>query len=262
MRRQGQYADTGVNPLVASQMQQHQGMQRNPAINHFPGRQIALSGEDETKYLIQKAESQWPWDRDGPRGSKQSASHPYKEGHGGDVPRSLYQGQRSGSKLIVEKQSNKDPRGQSHEKDMVVGYDETAMPQTLEGLENNFFSEFMKLTKEHQEAEDAEIARHREEKLTSVRARQACQREDFFRRESQARQHQYQQAALSSYPSNSIIPTDPHGYGAPVGSCGPGQFDSSYKERSQFPMVGRNPGFELRGPYPGSRAFDSGSSYY
>ncbi|XP_068651060.1 uncharacterized protein [Aristolochia californica] len=268
MRRQGQYADAGVNQLVASQMQQNQRMQHNPAINLFPGRQDALSGEDETKYMIPKAEGQWQWDRDGPRGSNQLPSHPYKEGHGSDVPRSM----RPDSKLSIEKQSSKDPRGQSHEKDVEVGYEEAIMPQTIEGLENKFLGEIMKLIKEHQEAEDAEIARHRErineinaqyqEKQMTVRMRQASHRDDFLRQESQARQHLYQQAALSHFPNNSMIPTDPHGYGAPVGSFAPGHFDSSYKERSQFPMGGRNPGFESRGPYPGGRAYDSGSRYY
>ncbi|KAG9445257.1 hypothetical protein H6P81_016597 [Aristolochia fimbriata] len=274
MRRQGQYADAGVNPLVSSQMQQHQRMQHNPVINHFPGRQDALSGEEETKYMISKAEGQWQWDRDGPRGSNQLPSHPYKEGHGSDVPRSLYQGPRPESKVSIEKQSSKDPRGQPHEKDMEHGYEENTMPQTFEGLENKFHNEIMKLIKELQEAEDAEIARHREkineindqylEKLMTVRARQVTHRDDFLRRESQARQHQYQQAALSHYPTNSMIPTDPHGYGAAsaVGSFAPGHLDSSYKERSQFPMGGRNPMFDSRGSYPGGRTYDSGSRYY
>lgn len=65
-------------------------------------------------------------------------------------------------KLGLDKQADKDPRAQDHEQDMEIGYEEHAMPQTFESLEQKFLDDIMKLTKEQQEAEDAENARHRE----------------------------------------------------------------------------------------------------
>ena len=45
---------------------------------------------------------------------------------------------------------------------MNMGYEENFMPQTFEGLEEKFLDDLMKLSKEQIDAEDAEIARHRE----------------------------------------------------------------------------------------------------
>ncbi|XP_077245198.1 uncharacterized protein LOC143885096 isoform X5 [Tasmannia lanceolata] len=254
MRRQGQYVDSGVNPLVAAQMQ-HMSAQRMQH-NHLPARSDSLPIDDEHKYIASKAEAQWQWDRNGPKG------------------------QRLESRSSLEKQANKDLRAQSHEQDMEVGYEENSPAQTFEGLEKKFLDEIMKLAKEQQEAEDAEIARHREklseingqyqEKLMSIRSRQTSEREEFLRRESQVRQHQYQQARLSHYHNKSTGPSDPHAYPASGALeethrayAAGGQFDS-YRERSQFLGGGRNHGgFEsTRGPYPGGRAYDSGSRYY
>ncbi|XP_077245195.1 uncharacterized protein LOC143885096 isoform X2 [Tasmannia lanceolata] len=268
MRRQGQYVDSGVNPLVAAQMQ-HMSAQRMQH-NHLPARSDSLPIDDEHKYIASKAEAQWQWDRNGPKGSNPLSSHLYKEGQASDASRSLFQGQRLESRSSLEKQANKDLRAQSHEQDMEVGYEENSPAQTFEGLEKKFLDEIMKLAKEQQEAEDAEIARHREEKLMSIRSRQTSEREEFLRRESQVRQHQYQQARLSHYHNKSTGPSDPHAYPASGALeethrayAAGGQFDS-YRERSQFLGGGRNHGgFEsTRGPYPGGRAYDSGSRYY
>lgn len=62
----------------------------------------------------------------------------------------------------MEKQGNKDSRAQAHEEDMEIGYEDNALPQTFEGLEQKFIQDIMKLTKEQQDAEDTENARHRE----------------------------------------------------------------------------------------------------
>lgn len=45
---------------------------------------------------------------------------------------------------------------------MEIGYEEHTIPPTFESLEQKFIDDIMKLTKEQQEAEDAENARHRE----------------------------------------------------------------------------------------------------
>ncbi|XP_010263065.1 PREDICTED: uncharacterized protein LOC104601440 [Nelumbo nucifera] len=279
MRRQGQYADSGVNSYAAAQMQQMsaQRMQHNPAMNHFPGRPDALPKEEEHPYMSSKAGGQWQWDRDGPKASDPMSSHLYNEGQGDDASRSFYQGQRSDPKLGLEKQANIDSRGQLLEQDMEVGYEDNPLPQTFEALEQKFNDEIMKLTKEQNDAEDAENARHRErtseinsqyqEKLTSLRARHASRRDEFLRRESQARQQQYQQAGMSHY-QNNTGPSDPQGYGGsvaaagePHGSYGMGQFDS-YRERAQLLGGTRGHGFESRGPYPGGRAYNTGGRYY
>ncbi|MQL98663.1 hypothetical protein Taro_031386, partial [Colocasia esculenta] len=148
----GQYGDSGINSAVAAQMQHMSGhrIQHSSGMNHFPGRPDSLRGEDEHHYMSSKAEGQWQWDRDGQRGSTSMASHGFREG------------QRSDSKLSSEKQVNTEPRAQAHEQEMEVGYEDDSLPQTFEGLERKFIEDLMNLTKEHQDAEDAENARHRE----------------------------------------------------------------------------------------------------
>lgn len=83
-------------------------------------------------------------------------------GQRNDASRSSYQGQRPDSKLVLEKQGSKDPRDQAQQEDMELGYEDNAPPQTFEGLEQKFIQDIMKLTKEQQDAEDTENARHRE----------------------------------------------------------------------------------------------------
>ena len=84
-------------------------------------------------------------------------------GQGGDASRAYYQsqGQRSDQRLASEKQGN-DLRSQSREEDMEIGYEDNVGGQTFEGLEQRFYDDILKLTKEQNDAEDAENARHRE----------------------------------------------------------------------------------------------------
>ncbi|OVA07192.1 hypothetical protein BVC80_1289g117 [Macleaya cordata] len=294
MRRPGQFSEPGVNSYGSSQMQHMsaQRMQQGSGANHFPGRPDALPSDEEHPYISSKAEGQWQWDRDGPKGSNQMSSHIF-EGkccQRGDASRSFYQGQRLDPKIGLEKQANNDQRAQAHEQDMEIGYEESPYPQTFEGLEKKFHDDIMKLTKEQDEAEDAENARHRETigeinakyhvKLTALRAQHASRRDDFLRRESQARQNHYQQAGMSHYPNTTGL-NDPHGYGGPTAAAvaaaaaeaavGEGrrayaagsQFDS-YRERAQYLEEARNHGFEstTRGPYPGGRVYNNNARYY
>ncbi|XP_042512227.1 uncharacterized protein LOC122087231 [Macadamia integrifolia] len=278
MRRSGQYADSGVDAYVSAQLHHMsaQRMQHNSAMNQFPGRPDALPSEEEHHYMSSKTEGQWQWDREAIKASNSMPSHLYSEGQGGDPSRSYYQGQRPDPKLGVEKQTIKDPRSQNHEQDMEIGYeDNNTFAQTFEGLEQKFLDEIMKLTKEQNDAEDAENARHREkiseinaqyqEKLTELRARHSTRRDEFLCRETQARQHQYQQAEMRSY-ADSMGRSDPQNYGIPAAAeahrgYASGQFDS-YRERAQFLGGGRSHGFESRGPYPGGRVYNTGSRYY
>ncbi|XP_043697930.1 uncharacterized protein LOC122648774 [Telopea speciosissima] len=280
MRRLGQYADSGVNAYVSAQMQHMsaQRMQHNSAMNHFPGRPDVLPSEEEQRYMSSKTEGQWQWDRDDPKASNSMSSHVYSEGQGGDPSRSYYQGQRPDSKLGVEKQTDNDPRSQNHEQDMEIGYEDNTSAQTFEGLEQKFLDEIMKLTKEQNDAEDAENARHREkiseinaqyqEKLTALRARHSTRRDEFLRREALARQRQYQQAEINPY-TNSMSQNDPQNYGFPATAdageahraYASGQFDS-YRERAQFLGASRSHGLESKGPYSGGRVYNIGSRYY
>lgn len=75
------------------------------------------------------------------------------------MSRSYYQsqGQRSGS----EKPGH-DIRSMSREENMEIGYEDNVAGQTFEGLEQRFYDDIVKLSKEQNDAEDAENARHRE----------------------------------------------------------------------------------------------------
>lgn len=282
MRRQGQYADPGINPMVAAQMQHMsaQRLQHNSGMNHFPGRADSLQTDGEQQFMSSKAEGQWQWDRDGPKGLNQPSSNMFKEGQGRDTSRSSYEVQRSDSKIGLEKQVNRDPRSQARPEEMEAGYEDSTLPQTFEGLEQKFLHDIMKLTKEHQDAEDAENARHRErlseinvqyhEKLLAVRARQATIRDEFLRKESQARHQQYQQANLNSY-QNSAGPSEGFGYSSAAASAsGYGDAHRAYSashydpygDRSEFMGGARGHGFEPRGQYPGGRAYNSGGRHF
>ncbi|KAI3898433.1 hypothetical protein MKX03_001331 [Papaver bracteatum] len=211
MRRPGQFSEPGSNSYVTSQMQHMsaQRMQQGSGTNHFSGRPDALPGDEEHPYVPSKPEGPWQ-------------SHAFK-GQRGDAPRALYQGQnRLDSQSGLEKAVINDQRVQIHEQDMEIGYDESSYSQTFEVLEKKFHGDIIKLTKEQDEAEDAENARHKEkiveinaryhEKLTALRSQHASRREDFLCRESQGRQSHYKQLISDHFP-NQTGPNDPRGYG-------------------------------------------------
>ncbi|KAL3616046.1 hypothetical protein CASFOL_040340 [Castilleja foliolosa] len=173
-----------------------------------------------------------------------------------------------------------------------------ALTPTLEGLKQRFIDDLMKLSKEQTDAEDAENARHREnypygdftqhaaakaslrinainahyeEQLLALRARHATRRDEILRRESQARQQQYQQMVIKTYPTNNNMggPSDPQDFNPasasavePHRSYNNSESYDSFRERSRFPGNARNNGYESKVPYPKSRAYDSGSRYY
>lgn len=64
--------------------------------------------------------------------------------------------------MSLERQGGGDPRSQLHEEDMDIGYEDNHVLQTFEGLEQRFLDDIMKLSKEQNDAEDAENTRHRE----------------------------------------------------------------------------------------------------
>ncbi|KAK9170253.1 hypothetical protein Syun_002393 [Stephania yunnanensis] len=305
MRQQVQYPDSGASAFVGAHLQhmssQAQRMHHNSTMNHFERRLDALPRDEEHAYTPSKGEGQWQWDQDGslPLATKPMSPHIYflcDVDRIGDASRPFYPGQRADSKTGFDKQGNKEPRGQSNEQDMELGYEDNPLPQTFEGLEQKFHAEIMKLTNEEHDAEDAENARHREplklrcitrknllfqrlneinanyqERLAALRIQHASRRDEFLRRESQLRQQQYQQAGMSHY-QNSTVPTEPHAYGGSGAAAAavtpearraytPGHPDS-YRERPQYQDGARNHGFEARGPYPGGRAYNNTNARY
>ncbi|KAK2998012.1 hypothetical protein RJ639_026261 [Escallonia herrerae] len=106
-----------------------------------------------------------------------------------------------------------------------------------------------------------------EEQLAALRTRHTNRREEFLRKESHARQQQYQQAAMDQYPNRGVGPGDPHGYSAAAGPGGEphpysaDQYDS-YRERARYLGGARDRGFDPKGQHPGGRVYNTGSRYY
>lgn len=65
---------------------------------------------------------------------------------------------------MAERGASKGPRDFSWELNPRTAFEDSSHPHTLEGLERKFLDDVMKLTKEHQDAEDAEILHHRKVK--------------------------------------------------------------------------------------------------
>lgn len=276
MRRPGHYGDSGGNAYVTAQMQHMAGQRMEQKSGHYQGRSEPLTSDKEHPYGASKADGQWRWERDGSKVPNSMSPQMFNEGQGGDTSRSYFQGQRQDSKMALERQGNNDPRSQPREEDMDIGYEDNPSSRTFEGLEQRFLDDIMKLSKEQTDAEDAENARHSErintinaqyqEQLVALRARHSGRRDEFLRRESHARQQQYQEATMDHYPNSGMGPSDPHGYGGAAGSeshrtYNVDQYDS-YRERARFLGSTRDHGFESRGPYPGGRVYDTGSRYY
>ncbi|KAH0777255.1 hypothetical protein KY290_008666 [Solanum tuberosum] len=267
-------ADSGADATYSSG---HQTMQHQ----HQQQQQQQIKSEHH---------QQWRWERESPKLPTNSMSpNMYPEGQGSEASRSYYQGQRSDPRLALENQGVKDPRAQPREEDMAIGYEDKPVQQTLEGLEKKFLDDIMKLTKEQNDAEDAENSRHRErinaintqyqEQLVALRARQANHRDEVLRRESHARKQQYEQVALENYRHSNMSANNARGYVAnsPAGErqvaynspAGERQAaynaDSydSYRENVRYlGNSGRDHGYEPRVQYPGSRVYETGSRYY
>ncbi|KAI9389207.1 hypothetical protein POPTR_008G001700v4 [Populus trichocarpa] len=242
----------------------------------------SVEAEQHPGYKSSKAEGQWQWDRDSQNVHNQLPTHTFSEGQVGSGARSYYHGQPPDPKMGLESQSNKEAGGtQPHDQDMELGFEDKSLPMSFEGLERKFFDEVTKLAKEQGDAEVAENARHREkiieintryqEKLSALRAQQTNRREEFLRKESQARLSQYQQASRSHYPNTGL--QDARGYSgaAATGPISAGethrayassQFES-YRGRPQYGGGGRAQGNEGRIPYPEGRVYNNaGARHY
>lgn len=239
----------------------------------------------------QQQQQQWRWERESPKLPTNSMSpNMFPEGQGSEASRPYYQGQRTDPRLALENQGGKDPRAQPREEDMDIGYEDKPVQQTLEGLEQKFLDDIMKLTKEQNDAEDAENSRHRErinaintqyqEQLVALRARQANHRDEVLRRECHARKQQYEQVALDNYRHSSMNASNARGYvanspagerqvaynspaGERQGAYNADSYDSYRGETARYlGNSGRDHGYEPRVQYPGGRVYDTGSRYY
>lgn len=267
----------GHNSYGGGAAQLHHQHQNNSKTGYYQGRhQEQHPGEKEGG----QHNNQWGWERDGTEAklpqTAMSPTAPFSDGQGREASRSYYQNQRQDPRMPLERQGGGDHRSQHHEEDMDIGYEDNRGPQTFEGLEQGFLDDIMKLSKEQTDAEDAENARHRERinsintqyegQLLALRARHASRRDEFIRRESQARQQQYQQIVMDQYPTSGHGPnSDPRGPtgsgGDPHRSYNSDSYDS-YRERGRFQGNARDHGYEPKVPYPRGRAYDTGSRYY
>ncbi|KAL9247923.1 hypothetical protein vseg_021300 [Gypsophila vaccaria] len=265
MRRGGSgYGDTNTNtnPYGSSQRQPMPAQQ-----NHYSGTTVeSYRTEDDRQYAPAKSEEPWQWDRD----AQQMSPTLYSDGQGGYTNKSFYSAPMPDVKL----NTNQETRVHPQEQNMEVGYEDNPAPQTLDGLEQKFRDDIMKLTKELVDTEDAEHARHREkileidnqyqEKISALRTRHATRREEFFRKESQARLHQYQLAGAGTLPNNSApadISHSNHGYGEQQRPYGSGQFDT-YRNPESLERR-RMQGTDTRVPTPGGgRVYNTGSRFY
>ncbi|KAJ1297762.1 hypothetical protein BS78_01G401600 [Paspalum vaginatum] len=289
MRRLGQYGEADINSMVAAQLNHYQAQAAQQRVQQHP--RNSYSGRDpaqasgEPQYTPPKVR-QSQWDQGGPNIPNQVPSYAYNKGQGAGGTQSFYDGQRSDPKVGLEKQPSKETRDQPRTDRTETRHKDYNLPQTFEGLEQSFHEDIMMLSKELQDAEDAENSRHRErlkeinaqyqEKLLALRAQQANYRDEFLRKESLARQQQYQQASMNHYANNSAT-GEQHGYhptadGTPVAAGGAygeahrayssGQYES-FSGSPDYPEFhgggrGRGRGFEHRGQYPGGRAYNSG----
>ncbi|KAK2971314.1 hypothetical protein RJ640_001340 [Escallonia rubra] len=192
----------------------------------------------------------------------------------GNAAQTRYQGRTLDAKVELEKQAKNDPRFQSYEEDMEVGYEDKPSVLTFEGLELKFQDEILKLVKEHSDAEDAETSRHREkiieintqylEKLSLLRARQANRRDEYLCKETRVRLDQYQQAELRNHTAQTG-PNDLCGYGgAAVSDRSRSYYDQHDSHREPPPFLGRGRGLgsEGRVPYPQGRVYNNAGARY
>lgn len=250
--------------------------------------------------------NEWTWETDDshlstPMSPHMPHHHPHPHDVGIEAPRSYHEGQRSDPRIPFEKHGNADPRHYEGQRsyprmqqeahgdpsdrsrhnvdDMDIGYEDSPARPSFERLEHKFFDEIIKLSKEQSDAEDAENARHREkinaintqyqEQLLLLRSHHEIRRDEYLRKESQARHQLYQQvASLDDYPSRGMSrSSDPRSYNVVAGPNAETHrtYDSGnndgYRERGRFAGNARDHGFEPRAPYSVGSAYDHGSRY-
>ncbi|XP_078159750.1 ubiquitin carboxyl-terminal hydrolase isoform X4 [Carex rostrata] len=278
MRRQGQYTESGVHPMLQQQQQQQQ---QHP----YPPQQLsgnAYSTQDplwpaDSHYGSSwPAEGQWHRDRDSakdPNNKISSYSTGYTEGQGKAGSHNyMYEAQRVDTKHGTEKVGSTESRAENPNNSALEGgyKDNAALPQTIDALEQRFLQDLTKLLKEQHDAEDAEVLRHRarlneintqyQEKLVVLRANQGKIREELMRKESESRLQQYQQNQLTNsmahLQNNSTPPPRPSGAHHSYPSAG--GYNMEATERTAYHGAYGAEGYPSgyggdaaqRGPYP------------
>lgn len=168
--------------------------------------------------------------------------------------------ERSISKGVIKEED--------HGRDAEAGFDQQAMTQTLESLEQKFVQETMQLTKDLNDAEDKENARHRQaireiqeqyqQKMVSLRAQQGKRRDEFLRQEAHFRQQQYHQYQHQQSQSGSKF------YNYDLGGPIPGGFNNGPREQPGYgsSSVDRNDGpGDNYGSFRGGSFRNSSHSY-
>lgn len=224
----------------------------------------------------------WRWERDGSSIQSPMSPHMFNEGsvtgttgQGSEASRSYHQEHRLDPRITQKEQGSNDAsRGE------IMGFWNERDPtsQTFDGIEKKFLDDIMKLSKEQNDLEDAEIARHRErinainsnyqEQLVALRARHATHRDELLQSESHSRRQQYQQATADHFRGDKYGRSDPQGYSDMSATptdphrSYPGDDYHAYRDRHRFLGSARNHELESRGQYPGSHMHDTGARYY
>ncbi|KAI4386152.1 hypothetical protein MLD38_004111 [Melastoma candidum] len=204
MRQRNQFPNSGTEGYGSNRMQLTQPMEYGSADYH--GQFEAFTPPRDDTYLASKVEVPRWWDGGWSDPAHSAAGRSMYEGQGVDASRSYYQGQRQDSRMHLDRHGSSDNKPPRNNTDMDVEYDKSPFPPTFESLEQKFLDDIGKLAKELNDAEDAENTRHREkinainaryqEQLMSLRTKHANRRDEFLRRESTARQQQYQKAMI------------------------------------------------------------------
>ncbi|KAG9128993.1 hypothetical protein Leryth_014774 [Lithospermum erythrorhizon] len=294
MRRSGGHTGVG-NMYISTGHQNHHPQQHNK--QEFQQNQFGW--ERDESHLSSPMSPQLPHQDVGSEATRSyhesqrlDPRNPFEK-QGNSDPRQ-YGGQRSYQRMPQEVHGDPNDRSRHHVDDMDIGYEDSPVRPSFEKLEHKFFDDIMKLSKEQSDAEDAENVRHMEicfsfneqvgaffsskinainaqyqEHLLVLRSRHTNRRDEYLRKESQARHQLYQQVAvLDDHPSRGTShSSDPRSYNvvAALNEESHRTYDSGshdgYRERGRVVSNARDHGLDPRVPYPAGRAYDHGSRY-
>ncbi|KAK6929002.1 hypothetical protein RJ641_005207 [Dillenia turbinata] len=267
----------GGSRRLANEMQKLSAQRRlrSPGRGNYQGQSEVIEADVGHQYMSSKVEEQWQMSRDELEELRPMSPHMPSEGNFNI----LYKGRGSNSVgPFHQKPDLKMNQGNEvskvHEQDMDIGYEDNSTVVTIDVLEMKFLDEIVNLTKEQNELEDAENARHREklmeiniqyqEKILSLRAQQAKQREEFLHKELQARRHQYQSGL--GHPPNNMGIGGTRSTAIPAGGEAHHAYATdlydSYREQSRTPGAGMAQNREPRIQFSSGRVYVAGNRFY
>ncbi|KAJ7513968.1 hypothetical protein O6H91_23G021200 [Diphasiastrum complanatum] len=270
---QSSYVAPAMNPIIAAQMQHIERLQQNSNVLSVPGQSDLAHANDSRagkERFVSHSENHRMWDGGSPRtlnGSSGSFSvYSLTQGRDSSAVGNLSSFNGKGPGITLEERGlyNHDQGldrrilhgqldylyGQEKKQEVEVRFDELHLPQTLEELERMFMFETRQLTQDQNAEEDKERARHHErmreiheyyqQKLSSLRAKQLQQRDDFLQNEH-LRKQQFQQSEYSHH-----VPSI-HSYGG-----------SPFEHRGHNDQLGYSTGND---PYQGGDQHQDFSGY-